>query len=48
MYKVGLAAEGLPNYGYSTAINLFNSVVNLFLLITINYIARRVSENSLW
>ena len=48
MYKVGLAAEGLPNYGYSTAINLFNSVVNLFLLITINGIARRVSENSLW
>ena len=48
MYKVGLAAEGLPNYGYSTAINLFNSVINLILLITINSIARRVSENSLW
>lgn len=48
MYKVGLAAEGLPNYAYSTAINLFNSVINLILLVTINKVSKKVSDTSLW
>lgn len=48
MYKIGLASDGIPNYSYSTAINLFNSLVNVILLISINHVSRKVSETSLW
>lgn len=47
VYKVGLAA-GVPDYSYSTAIGLFNSVVNCILIVTVNQISRKVSETSLW
>ena len=33
---------------FSTAIGLFNSAINAVLLIGVNWISRRVSENSLW
>lgn len=36
------------NWSYSTAIGLFNSVINLALLIVTNKISKRVSETSLW
>ena len=36
------------SYSYSTAVGLFNSVINLILLVTFNNICRKVSENSLW
>lgn len=45
VYKVGLAGA---DFSYSTAINLFNSVINLIILITVNYFAKRTSEVSLW
>lgn len=45
VYKVGLISA---NYSYSTAIGLFNAGVNLILILTVNYISRRVSENSLF
>jgi len=45
VYKVGLAGA---DFSYSTAINLFNSVVNLIILITVNYFAKKTSEVSLW
>lgn len=45
VYKRGLINY---QYSYSTAVGLFNSVVNFLLLIFANTIARRVSENSLW
>jgi len=35
-------------YSYSTAVNLFNSVINTMLVVTVNAISRRVSETSLW
>ena len=42
--------SGLENaqYSFSTAVGLFNSVINAFLLITVNQIVRKTSENSLW
>ncbi|SDX35627.1 carbohydrate ABC transporter membrane protein 1, CUT1 family [Paenibacillus sp. PDC88] len=42
--------SGLENaqYSFSTAVGLFNSVINAILLIVVNQIARRTSENSLW
>lgn len=45
VYKVGLLNS---NFSFSAAIGLFNSVVNLILLIIVNFISRRVSANSLW
>ncbi|MFD2115247.1 ABC transporter permease [Paenibacillus yanchengensis] len=45
VYRAGLV-DG--QYSFSTAVGLFNSVINAILLITVNQIARRTSENSLW
>lgn len=36
------------NYGYSTAISMFNSVINLILLLTANKISRKVSGSGLF
>lgn len=48
VYKIGLEASGTMDYSYSTAIGLFNSVINLILILLVNQFSRRVSENSLW
>ncbi|TYP79229.1 ABC transporter permease [Paenibacillus methanolicus] len=45
VYKVGLLGA---NFSFSSAVGLFNSVINLILLLTVNFIARRVSQTSLW
>ena len=45
VYKTGLVSG---QYDFSTAIGLFNSVINLVLLVVVNTISRRISENSLW
>lgn len=45
IYRVGILER---NWSYSTAIGLFNSVINLALLIVTNKFSKRVSETSLW
>ncbi|WP_233531706.1 ABC transporter permease [Paenibacillus alkalitolerans] len=45
VYKVGLLGA---NFSFSSAVGLFNSVINLILLLIVNYIARKISETSLW
>ena len=45
VYKMGLINM---DYSYSAAVGLFNSVVNMVLLLFVNTIARRVSDTSLW
>ena len=45
VYRVGLVDA---DYSYSTAINLFNSVVNLIVLFLANQISRKISSTSLW
>jgi putative aldouronate transport system permease protein len=45
VYKVGLINS---NISFATAVGLFNSVVNLILLVSVNAVARRVSQTSLW
>ena len=47
VYKLSFGT-GLPNYSYSTAIGLFNSVISFIILIIVNYISRYVSKVSLW
>ncbi|WP_028612305.1 ABC transporter permease subunit [Paenibacillus harenae] len=45
VYRKGLLEFG---WSYSAAVGLFNSVVNLMLLIAANWISRRVNSHSLW
>lgn len=47
VYKVGLASS-TSDFSYSTAIGVFNSVVNLIIMMIVNAISRKVSETSLW
>ncbi len=47
VYRIGLASS-TPNFSYAAAIGLFNSVINLFMIITVNYIAKKAGETSLW
>jgi putative aldouronate transport system permease protein len=47
IYKQGLASA-MPQYSYSTAIGIFNSLVNFFLIVGVNTIARKLGETSLW
>jgi ABC-type polysaccharide transport system permease subunit len=46
VYKIGLT--GVSDFSYSTAIGLFNSVVNMILIGIVNFIAGRIGETSLW
>ena len=44
-YKLGLVQT---QYSYSAAVGLFNSVVNIILLSIVNFVAKKVTETSLW
>lgn len=45
VYRVGLLNN---DYGFSTAIGLFNSVVNIIMLVMFNHLAKKATNNSLW
>lgn len=45
VYRNGLLNA---NYSYSAAVGLFNSIINVFLLIIANYVSRKLNETSLW
>ncbi len=45
VYKVGLLQA---QFGFSTAVNLFNTAVNLACLLIVNGIAKKVSDSSLF
>lgn len=45
VYRSGMKEA---NYSYSTAVNLFNSVMNFILLMTFNYLSRKFTEKSLF
>jgi len=47
VYSVSLASSA-PNYSFATAIGFFNSFVNLILIMTVNQIAKKVGQTSLW
>lgn len=48
VYKQGLGNGSRSDYAYSTAVDLFNSVVSLIMIVSVNHISRRVNETSLW
>ncbi len=45
IYKVGLLDA---QFGFSTAVNLFNTLINIACLLTVNWISGKVSETSLF
>jgi putative aldouronate transport system permease protein len=45
MYRVGIIDN---NYGYSTAVNLFNSLINFVVIFIANGLSKKFSETSLW
>ena len=45
VYKMGLINA---QYGFSTAVGLFNSVINCTLLIVVNKISKRMGQSGLW
>ncbi len=45
VYRYGLQQN---NYSYSTAVGLFNSVVNVILLVSMNAFSRKMTDVSLW
>lgn len=47
VYKVSLT-DGGGDFSYGTAIDLFNSVINLAMLVTVNGISRKIQSVSLW
>lgn len=47
VYRLSFRSS-VPNYSYSSAIGLFNSVTNFVIIILVNAISKRVTETSLW
>ena len=47
VYKVGLASAA-ADFSYSTAIGLFNSIINLVMISTVNAISNKLSDTSIW
>lgn len=45
VYKIGLLNA---NYSFATAVGLFNSLINLVLLVAVNGLARRFAKSSIW
>lgn len=45
VYKVGIVGA---QFSYSAAIGLFNNIVNFIVLITMNTLAKRMKQTSLW
>nr|WP_296458341.1 ABC transporter permease subunit [uncultured Acetatifactor sp.] len=45
VYEVGLINS---DYGYSTAVGLFNSVINVVLIVTANQLSKRLADESLF
>lgn len=47
-YVFRLTYEGLSDYGFSTAVGLFKSVINLFMLLVANKITKLLTGSSLY
>lgn len=45
VYRKGLLEF---SYSYSSAVGLFNSVINFALLVSANWVSKKLNENSLW
>lgn len=48
VYRVGLSGEVRSDFSYATAIDFFNAIVNLILIIVANKASKKISDTSLW
>jgi len=48
VYRRGFGIDARADYSFSTAVDLFNQIINLALLTLANTAAKRYSETSLW
>ena len=48
VYEVGLSATGTSDFSFATAVGMFNSCVNLLIIMAANGVARKVGDTSLW
>ena len=48
VYRIGLSGTQKSDFSYATAIDLFNSVINLVLVMGANYVSRKTSDAGLW
>ena len=47
-YIYNITFNATPNYGFSTAVGLFKSVINLFMLISANFIVKKASGSGMF
>ena len=47
VYKVGLTSSN-PDFAYAAAIGFFNNFLSFVLVVTVNRVAKRFGETSLW
>ena len=47
VYEVGIAST-IQNFSYATSIDLFNSVINFLLIVSVNQLSKRFSSNSIF
>jgi putative aldouronate transport system permease protein len=45
IYRIGLATG---NFSYSAAVGFFEALIGMMLIITVNFISRKLTEESLW
>jgi putative aldouronate transport system permease protein len=45
VYKIGLLNS---DYGFATAVGLFNSVINFVLIVGVNTVTKKLNQSSLW
>lgn len=48
IYRLSFPESGQPLYSMSTAVNLFNTVINVSFLLMTNFLSRRFTESSLF
>lgn len=47
-YSYKVALQSGTDYSYATAISLFDSVINLILIVSVNQLSKKVTDSSLW
>lgn len=47
MYEVSLGSI-IQDYSYGTAVGLFNNVINVILMISANWLAKKAKQETIW
>lgn len=47
-YIYSITFQSTPNYGFSTAVGLFKSIINLFMLISTNFIVKKATGSGMF